>query len=56
MQGKDDVTERVYRLLKGAIKGGVLPAINNLGNLLAEGSSKIPRDDETAFQLYSLGE
>ena len=41
-QGKGDVVdgreaERVYTLLRRAVKGGVLPAVHNLANLLAQG-------------------
>jgi TPR repeat protein len=51
-----DAIVRIYDLLCCAVKGGVVPAIHNLGNLLAEGRSlRVPRDDEAALELYSAG-
>lgn len=53
---KEDAIVRIYDLLCCAVKGGVVPAIHNLGNLLAEGRSpRVPRDDEAALELYSAG-
>jgi len=51
-----DAIVRIYDLLCCAVKGGVVPAIHNLGNLLAEGRSpRVPRDDEAALELYTAG-
>lgn len=36
-QGRGDAGERVYALLQRAVQGGVLPAVHNLANLLAQG-------------------
>lgn len=36
-QGRGDAGERVYALLRRAVQGGVLPAVHNLANLLAQG-------------------
>lgn len=53
---EEDAIVRIYDLLCCAVKGGVVPAIHNLGNLLAEGrSSRVPRDDEAALELYTAG-
>ena len=53
---EEDEIVRIYELLCCAVKGGVVPAIHNLGNLLAEGRSpRVPRDDEAALELYSAG-
>ena len=53
---EEDAIVRIYDLLCCAVKGGVVPAIHNLGNLLAEGRSlRVPRDDEAALELYSAG-
>lgn len=46
---EDDGTVRVYELLVKAVKGGCVPAIHNLANVLAEGRSpQVPRNDEAA--------
>ena len=53
---EEDAIVRIYDLLCCAVKGGVVPAIHNLGNLLAEGPSpRVPRDDEAALELYTAG-
>lgn len=45
----------VYGLLRRAIAGGVVPAVHNMGNLLAEGAQELPRDDEAALEMFTAG-
>ncbi len=50
-KGKEEEDgERVYRLLCRAVQGGVLPAVHNLANLLAQGQGCVrPRFSGSVF-------